>query len=505
MRWKIGGCEYDSITRAITPASAPPLGEFDAKLLETLIERFGIKYERGSRYENDQLIMAVWGVEGSDKSLHTSAMKLRDAFGEGRREYIAARPYRLTKRPEPILDDEVARGQGIVFVVPESATNENLSEDSHPQSSDFTLIVDGMIINSVGELLFEDRETKPIQSACAASYRRSLEDLAFAIVYATRLVTTRDFRPSLTKPNQEGQIVAARLSEICEQRKYPAHIGNRKLLERSDTWKSIEADIQRFARLVAERRYEQYFRDYMLREGTKHLGESDTLFQDDFEPGKYEYHVGRPYYEDRQLQDALGDATNILASYLPKHPASGTDPYAENALREFASRNVLSLITIMWEGYEVAKIQHSAKMPHVLRALVGSDRVTNEGGTQNQGLLRDFAVEHALIAVLKNRRPDNRDNMLAGLLDIRDDFPFKQIREVLDRYHLIHIEPGKEREIAARHVHRELKRLVAAPYIQPDKVQFMDWSAIRAVDGRRSGLYQEELHRVFPELDATRG
>ena len=159
----------------------------------------------------------------------------------------------------------------------------------------------------------------------------------------------------------------------------------------------------------------------------------------------------------------------------------------------------------MWEGYKVAKLQGSVKMPHVLRALVGTDRTKEQGGTQSQGLLRDFAVEHALIAALKTRRADNRDNILASLLDIRDDFPFKQIREVLNRYHLIHIEPGKEREIAARYVYKELKRLVATPYLQSDRVQFMDWSAIRAVDGRRSQLYEEELYRVFPELAPTRG
>jgi hypothetical protein len=379
------------------------------------------------------------------------------------------------------------------------------SELSLAYTSDFTLIVDGMVINSVGELLFEDKVTKPIQSRCAASYKRSLEDLAFAIVYATRLVTTKGFRHSLTKPDQQGQIVAARLGEICELREYPAHIGEGRLLQKEDTRKNIQEDIRRLARLVEGHRYDHFFKDYMLREGVKHLGESVTLFQEDFDPGKYEYHVGKPYYQFRQLQDELGDATNILAGYLPKHPSNGTDPYAENALKEFASRNVLSLITIMWEGYKVAKLQGSVKMPHVLRALVGTDRTKEQGGTQSQGLLRDFAVEHALIAALKTRRADNRDNILASLLDIRDDFPFKQIREVLNRYHLIHIEPGKEREIAARYVYKELKRLVATPYLQSDRVQFMDWSAIRAVDGRRSQLYEEELYRVFPELAPTRG
>ena len=500
MRWKIGECEYDSISREIQPVSARQLGEFDAKLLETLIARYGIKYEFGSKYENDHLIMTVWGEEGSNKSLHTSAMKLRDAFGEERRSYILSRPYRLAEKPIPFSDDESVPEQGIALVV-----HEPPSESSPATSSDFTLIVDGMIINSVGELLFEDRETKPIQSRCATSYKRSLEDLAFAVVYATRLVTTKDFRPSLTKADQQGQVVAARLGEICEQRKYPSHIGDGRLLQREDTRNNIQEDIRRFGKLVESRRYEHYFWDYMLREGTKHLGENDTVFQDDFDPGKYEYHVGRPYYQYRELQDDLGDATNILAGYLPKHPQNGEDPYAENALREFVSRNVLSLLTIMWEGYEVAKLQGSAKMPHVLRALVGSDRTMDQASTQNQGLLRDFAVEHALIASLKTRRADNRDSLLAALLDIRDDFPFKQIREVLDRYKLIHIEPGKEREVAARHAHKELKRLVATPYLQSDRVQFMDWSAIRAVDGRRSRLYEEELYRVFPELAPTRG
>ena len=503
MSWRIGDYIFDGEKR-IGGAAETRLNSRQGELLGFLIANYN------KSYKDPDLVRKVWHGSNASGSLSKYIGVLRDALGGKdkslyeRKEIIDNHPYKLLIEPVLIANCEVVSEQGIAFPVSQPSASDQSSESSSAHSSDFTLIPDGMIINSVGELLFEDSVTKPIQSICAASYRRSLEDIAFAVVYASRLYVSDGFRDSLTKPDLQGKMVAARLSEISETRKYPPNIGGGKLLLRNDSKIAIQRDIRRFAKLVTQRRNETYFRDYMLREGVKHLGLNDTLFQDDYDPAKYEYFVGKPYSQDRQLQDELGTATDILARYLPEHPPNTTDRYALNALREFASRNVLSLITIMWEGYEFAKAERSTKMPHVLRALVGSDRILDQGNTQNQEIVKDFAIEHALIAALKNRRPDNRDNLLAELLNIRDDFPFKQIRRVLNNYELLHIEPGKERELAARSAYKELKLLVGTPYMQQDKVQFMDMSVIRAVNGNRSRLYEEALYKIFPELDPSR-
>jgi hypothetical protein len=466
-----------------------------------------VNYEKS--YNDEQLKERVWEREDAERSIHKYIGVLRDALGgkgkslEERKEIIDTDPYRLLIEPEEIAAGEFAGTQGIEFS--DSGVSDlgqsKASADSNPG---FTLIVDGMIINSVGELLLRDEETEDIRNDCAASYERSLEDFAFATVYASRLVTGKDFRPSLTAKNQPGQEVAARLGEICEQRAFPIEITDGHLLRGDETRSGIRDDIQRFVKCMEDRRYAHFFRDYMLREGTKHLGIDDRIFQEDIDPGDYKFNVGRPYYQNRRLQDELGSAADVLVSFLPKTPKNSTDQYATNALREFATRNVLSLITIMWEGEEFARKTKALRTPHILRALVGMKRSKDRGGTQQQEIVRDLVVEHTLTTALRRVRERNRHNIVGGLLDLRDDPPFKQIRQLLDDEHLMILEPGPEREKAARRVHQQLKVLLATTSMQPDKFHLAHATAIRSLDGIRSGDYQYELYRVFPELDRTR-
>jgi len=375
------------------------------------------------------------------------------------------------------------------------------SELSSGLHRDFTLIVDGMIINSVSELIHEDKETDRIRKTCFNSYERSLEDLAFAAVYASRLVTSKDFRPSLTTPDQPGQEVAARLREICEQRAYPSYITDGRLLRMGATRDGIRADIQGLAKCVTDRQSVHFFRDYMVREAAKHLGKHDTVFQEDFAPDKYKFDVEKLYYTDRELQDALGtEATKILVGFLPKSPLNSKDLYAENALREFATRNVLSLITIMWEGEVYAKETEAWRMPHVLRALVMRQRSNDRAGTQHQEFLRSFAVEHALTAALRQTRRKTRHNLMAALLNIRDDRPFKQFREVLNQHHMMFVKPDTQREKDARRVLRQLKDLAVPTLIQPDKIHLAHGAALRISNSPTAADYEYEIARVFPEL-----
>src|ERR1035438_9519800 len=371
MRWKIGEFEFDGITREILPASGAQLGEPDARLLEILIERYGIKRIHNAKVENQLLEKAIWGNKGSDDNLYKSAEHLRAAFGEDHRSYILSKPVRLAVKPELIKEEESAYEQGISGGESGALVSEKSTGPSSAKEETFTLVVDGMIINSVSELINSDPETESIRETCAASYERSLEDLAFAIVYADRLITGKDFRPSLTTPDQPGQELAARLGEICDQRVFSANITDGHLLRDEVSRNGIRNDIRRFSQCMADRRTCHFFRDYMVREATKHLGTDLRLFQEDIAPEEYQFNVQRPYYMDRQLQDGLGSATGALVSFLPKTPPNSPDRYATNALREFATRNVLSLITIMWEGQEYAREKTARRAPHILRALVG--------------------------------------------------------------------------------------------------------------------------------------
>jgi DNA-binding winged helix-turn-helix (wHTH) protein len=503
MRWKVGDRTFDPRTKRVTGTAKCKLNSRQAKLLEFLI----VNYDQP--YNSKQLQKAVWEGGNAAGSIHKYIGVLRDALGgagrslEARKRIIDTGPYRLMIRPELIEGDESAC-EPVISVGESGASVSGKSTTTSPDNLEtFTLVVDGMIINSVSELINSDPETESIRETCGASYERSLEDLAFATVYADRLITGKDFRPSLTTPDQPGQELAARLGEICDQRAFSAKITDGHLLRDEVPWTGIRDDIRRFSQCLADRHTRHYFRDYMAREATKHLGTDLTLFQDDIAPAEYRFNVKRAYYTDRQLQDELGSATDVLVSFLPDTPRNSTDRYATNALREFATRNVLSLITIMWEGQEYAKDKGARRAPHILRALVEMKKSKDHGSTQHQEIARDLVVEHALKIALRSRQEKNRHNIVGVLLNLRDDYPFKQIRKVLNEAHVELMEPVPKNEKAVLKIMKQLKALTGSAPVGSDKVRLARDTAVRALGGNISGEYVDELLRVFPELAAS--
>jgi hypothetical protein len=370
-----------------------------------------------------------------------------------------------------------------------------------PWKSGFNLIVDGMIVNSVAELIQDDQQTERIRRLCHASYERSLEDFAFAVVYGSKLVTSKDFRGSVTTPDQPGVELAARLGEICEQGVYPAEISEGRLLLDGAYCEKIRADIEQFARCVVNPRLNHFFRDYMVREASKHLGNDSSLFQNDLEPEKYNFDTRRPYYQNRSLQDALGQpATDSLVRFLPISPHNSRDKYALKALKEFATRNVLSLITIMWESDAFASDTNSWRLPHILRALVRQKSLYSVG-TMQQEHLRDMVVQHALGTAFRHMRRTRTEHIVTILLNQRDEPPFKQIRQILEQEHLLFFTSDPRNEERAIKILRLIKSsATSATYpLDPDYLSLEQRSALRKLR-MDSKDYEAELYRVFPAL-----
>ena len=89
---------------------------------------------------------------------------------------------------------------------------------------------------------------------------------------------------------------------------------------------------------------------------------------------------------------------------------------------------------------------------------------------------------------------------MAALLELRDDYPFKQIRELLNQTHMMFLEPGRKREEDARQVLRQLKTLTASTIASPDNLRLAHRSALRTSDRSMADRYEDDMYRVFPEL-----
>lgn len=386
----------------------------------------------------------------------------------------------------------------------------------------FKLVVDGMIVNAAADLLFPQQETYETRRRCRDFYLRSLEDFAFAVVYGSKVITSESFRPRISAPSEPGVELVGLLGELYEPYKPDEKILKGALLNDARSREWIAADIRSLGQSLTEVITLPFFGGWMIRESQKHLGTHPSLFRDDLPPEKYEFDVSKetPYYEDRVLQGVLDDtALDILVGYLPKAPVPGADAYALPALKEFVSRNALSLITIMWEYDLSARQQKAARLPHAVRAIVTQRSV--DSAAPQQALLRDIVVRAPLLKALQRIGPRSKPSLIIALLDLRDAQPFKEMREVLEHEDLLVMEPtwvlepesektgSLSRNRREQRAERVLKLISGSTTLAPeqqDPFLLARRAALRRLGRVRASTYESEVLRIFSELaTATSG
>lgn len=369
------------------------------------------------------------------------------------------------------------------------------STRSYPRLHGFTFVLDGFIANMAAELIFEDVQTSLIRGQCPLLYEYCLRDLTFALVYASYVATSVDFRPSLTKPDQPGRELFTRLGGICKHHPLDDDLKNGALLSRKRP--EISADMQRLGMCLADPKMVPLFREYMKREAAIHLGTDASLFKEGLNPDGYKFDVKRDYYKDRVLQNALPkQATDALASFLPEQVDG--ERYARDARVQFVTQNALSLITIMWEYDVSAERNRLWRLSHILRSLV-KQKSRDRALTQHQEELRELVVRNALYPALMHTERRSRHVIVSRLMDVRDNPNFRRVREVLEREHLLFLDPDPAKEKQAHKVLRYIKGLTYHAS-NTDIFLFQRRSALRKLDAIHAPEFEEQLQRVFPEL-----
>jgi DNA-binding winged helix-turn-helix (wHTH) protein len=412
---------------------------------------------------------------------------------------------KLFRKPSVQLVDRVSRAAirrpGSTRTLKSVDVNEATKAiDSGQRLDGFTFVLDGFIANMAAELIFRDEQTSPIRGQCPLLYEYCLRDLTFALVYGSYVVTSADFRPSLTRPDQPGKELFARLGEICKQQELDPDLRDGALLSKKRA--EIRTDIQHLGRCIADPQLIPLFREYMKREAQKHLGEDPSLFKEGLDPERYKFDVKREYYKDRILQNVLPkQATDLMVSFLPENLESG-DVYARDARVQFVTQNALSLITIMWEYDVSAERRGLCRMPHILRSLV-KQKSGDRSLTQHQEQLQELVVRNALYPALLHTERRKRHLIVSRIVDLRDDPDFRRVREVLQREHLLLMEPSLAKEKQAQRLLRHIKGLTHSAHT--DIFLFQRRSALRKLYSIHAPEFEKQLHRVFPELRPSIG
>ena len=379
--------------------------------------------------------------------------------------------------------------------------HDEFTQAKHTSSGQiFALLTDGMIVSHVGELIQNDDDTREIRQHCRQSYQRCLEDFAFALVYGSKIVTSKDFRPSVTKPTQPGQELATRLGEICEIHVLEDDLKDGVLFANVPSRELIKKNLLFFADCLRQPKNVRYFRDWLVREAKIHLGTDSSLFREGTEPEKYQFDVVRPYYRNRLLQDVLDVKTvDTLVSFLPKCPVPKGDPYATSALKEFATQNALTLMTIDQEYDESAVRNGKWRMPHVTRSLV------KQGSIDQQEYLRDLVTLNALVAAFRHTKREKPDMLLTILIDLRDQDPFKQVRQILERENLLFLEPNQQKEEKAQKLIALINSHAKSTDQDLDRFMIERRAALRRLSPLLTREYEGELYRIFPDLSPSPG
>jgi hypothetical protein len=369
----------------------------------------------------------------------------------------------------------------------------------HRQVDGFELVTDGIILSTAAELIHEGGND--FVSQCPRSYQRCLEDLAFAVVYCSRLATAKDFRPRLTGPAQPVTELVSRLGELCVVDALSADLVDGKLLEHQPTVEALSHDIETLNRSVSDLSCLPYFREWLTREAKLHFGGDDSVFDNDLEFSDYQYDVKRPYYVQRQLQHLIcGDTIRTLIEFLPSSPDNNKhEPYAPKARHEFLTRNILTLLTIDREYDESARRTGRWRMPYVLRSLIkrkSAERLLLE----QQAYLREILVTNALGTALTRVLRSRRVSLITVLLNMRDESPFREVHQVLAHEDLFALQPDTGHEAKARRIIKVIEGYMKKASNQVDSFVLTRRSALRTLSTDRASQFEQDLYRVFPEL-----
>jgi DNA-binding winged helix-turn-helix (wHTH) protein len=521
MRWRFSGIEFDPFTRRLYGAvNRGRLGKRDGKVLQFLLEK---RFENDDSYENEDIINYTWPAKkGALDDLHHSITRLRQIFGgdsesfivktpyrlvpiperinDGKQETsIASDPYRLVKRPEVLEEGNASRVPGIepLNSAPPPASTVDPSSDS------FTFLIDGMIIDTVVELLKHHESMVPIINRSRFTYQRGLEDFAFSIVYASSITCSTDIVVRSNDPVRFSRSeVLSQLGRLWIPHDLDQNLKKGKILENAEHREQVRKYVEAAGRCVMN--FDWAFRDWFFGEASRHIGEDESLFEEGLpaERLKFKNHVLLNYrYPD--LQAALGgEATSRAVMLLREATSNSKRPYTTSSLYEFATTNIVGLVTVMLEYDISAKDKKIWRMPHLLRSLVKQDVIFNSS-LQQQIHLKSIITQHALAAALRQVEDIDRQSLLTVLMNMRGASPFKEIREILVEYKLLLSQLKAEGESKASFILMEIARLANSKNEVSDRFTLAQRAALRALDQTNSDQYAARLWRVFPALRPT--
>ena len=554
MRWRIGNCIFDKTTRQVSGRVKTHLNYRQGRLLEFLIENYG------QPYKDKEMIRAVWEGQSAEGSLHKYIAVLRDALGGERKSYIDTDPYRMIVEPKLLDDDELTNDRGTLFndsdapkrsqtkepatnLSPKLDTERNpISDGSYkleyrsaacdtkksigtrtdtpvvfekpsPFTSGFLLSLDNMTVNLVSDLLFEDGPPGIILHQCRRSYRRSLEDFAYAVVYGTRVATGRNFRKSASDQIDRRIALIDQLGPLWEHQKFDESLKDGAALRDPRCQREIRNDLTLLDKSIQS--CEWPFREWALYSAYRHLGDDESLQDNELPPGEYKYDVRTlPYYRESSFERAIAPlAVDLLSGYAREGILKDPKMPSDNAIRHFVRGGVMNLVAVMHEYRISCSDLGLFRIPHVLRCVI-QETAESYNKTKHQQHLRNLVVQHVLATAFLEVSTIDKRSLVTVLIKLRETSPFSTIRHILENAGLILAHPSEGNEKAAERLYRDIKSKIDPLIILNEHFgvhqqailhqmrSSEERAALREIGNISATEYEpKQLFHLFPELN----
>jgi hypothetical protein len=372
----------------------------------------------------------------------------------------------------------------------------------------FSLSIDGIILNHVGELIFERASERTIQN-CSRSYQRSLEDFAFALLYGTQITskwqpkTQQTDKPTAATLGPAETLISKLPEGLYGFESFDADLRDGALLKNRDDLGQIRGYLVCVAQCMNDPRFVELCKELLVREAELFLKDDPSLFKDG--GGPHDYKFGKPYYRHQILDDMptiLGNSTiETLIGFLPEGPVrkgkKKIDVYARSALYQFVIQVMLTHFTTMYEFEKNSQRHRRRRVPYALRSAV----TLHMTKTDMQRHLQDIVVCHALsFALGEASGTDKKESIVRTLQIARNLSPFNEIREMLAELDLIALTPDAESEKRASEMIKDIWKIKLGSTEPADRVSLARSSVLRHLAKADPREYDRRLYTIFPEL-----
>ncbi|QVL30805.1 helix-turn-helix transcriptional regulator [Telmatocola sphagniphila] len=373
-----------------------------------------------------------------------------------------------------------------------------------PDETGLHWIVDGIILQCAGELIFDSDATSTLRTKNRNTYIACFEDFLFTSIYSDSFGTTSALPNAGT--DSPARLLTTQLSSLFKnhEQQIVKQITHEEILNHHVHRRNLQSDMM--AMFDAYSLNKKIWHDWILREARLYLGTHKSVLQKTADFEKFVFAKTPEFFQDAQLTKAIHYkfVDSLLAPLVELYPK-----HHKKALQEFLLRTALSHIVVgWWYDLNSLSVPASIRMPYTVRSSIRLALAGRKSALSKQRFAKNFLVKNAFLELIEAYRCRDRSEVLDILLLMRDKKHFVNLR---NRWNELELEMSLGNEKAIDTLIDDITRVATPTQQQPQPVIYereavQDQPGLCVKRALRDGTvhltehYAHALFLIFPEL-----